>query len=99
MISLNTETARSIFKPADRRRIALRVYGTSGLDPEAYLLPGVSLSFDDMQLPTQPVVVLNLRAPSVLLGYDIGGIIGHKLLSRYRVEFNMEKSVLALRIM
>jgi Flp pilus assembly protein TadD len=97
VISLNTETARWIVKPADRRRIALRVYGTSGIDPEAYLLPGISLSFDEMQLPTQPVVVLNLRAPSVLLGYNIGGIIGHKLLSKYRVEFNLEKSVLRLR--
>ncbi len=99
VISLNTDTARSIFKPADRRRIALRVYGSSGLDPEAYLLPGISLAFDAMRLPTQPVVVLNLRAPSVLLGYQIGGIIGHNLLSKYRVEFNMERSVLRLREM
>ncbi|MGE5359508.1 MAG: aspartyl protease family protein [Bacteroidales bacterium] len=99
VISLNTDMARSLFKPAERRKIALRVYGSSGLDPEAYLLPGVSLSFDEMRLPTQPVVVLNLRAPSVLLGYNIGGIIGHKLLSKYRVEFNLEKSVLRLRDM
>jgi Flp pilus assembly protein TadD len=99
VISLNTETARSLFKPVDRRRIALRVYGSSGFDPEAYLLPGVSLAFDRMRLPTQPVVVLNLRAPSILLGYHIGGIIGHKLLSKYRVEFDMQRSVLRLHRM
>jgi Flp pilus assembly protein TadD len=97
VISLDRATARSLFQPADRHRIALRVYGSSGLDPDAYLLPGISLAFDAIRLPTQPVVVLNLRAPSVLLGYQIGGIVGHKFLSKYRVEFDMERSVLRLR--
>jgi Flp pilus assembly protein TadD len=99
VISLSATTAKSLFKPVDWRRIGLRVYGTSGLDPDAYLLPNVSLAFDTMTLPTQPVVVLNLRAPSVLLGYQIGGIIGHKFLSKYRVQFDMEKSVLRLKEM
>lgn len=97
VVSLSMTTARDVFKPLDRRRIALRVYGSSGLDPDAYLLPGISLSFDPIRLPTQPMVVLNLRAPSALLGYEIGGIIGHKFLSKYRVEFDMERSVLRLR--
>lgn len=99
VISLNTATARSLFQPAERRRIALRVYGSSGLDPEAYLMQGVTLAFDEIRLPTQPIVVLNLRAPSILLGYQIGGIVGHKFLSKYRVEFDMERSVLRLRDM
>jgi tetratricopeptide (TPR) repeat protein len=99
VISLNTSTARSLFQPAERRRIALRVYGSSGLDPEAYLLPGVTLAFDAIRLPTQPVVVLNLRAPSILLGYQIGGIVGHKFLSKYKVEFDLQRSVLRLRDM
>ena len=97
VISVSSSTAQSLFRPAERRRIALRVYGTSGLDPDAYLMPGVTLAFDKMLLSNQAVVVLNLRAPSVLLGYQIGGIIGHKLLSKYRVEFDMERSVLRLR--
>jgi predicted aspartyl protease len=98
-ISLNTSAARTLFTPADRRRIKLNVYGASGLDPEAYLLPGVNLAFGSLNLPNQPVVVLNLRAPSVLLGYEIGGIIGYRLLGKYRVEIDMQRSVLRLRDM
>jgi len=98
-ISLNTSAARGLFTPADGHRIRLRVYGASGLDPEAYLLPGVNLAFGSLKLPNQPVVVLNLRAPSVLLGYEIGGILGYRLLGRYRVDFDMERSVLRLRDM
>jgi predicted aspartyl protease len=98
-ISISTSTARTLFTPDDRRRIKLHVYGASGLDPEAYLLPGVNLAFGTIQMPNQPVVVLNLRAPSVLLGYEIGGILGYRLLGKYRVEIDMQKSLLRLRDM
>lgn len=96
VISLNTSTARSIFRPAERRKIRIKVYGTSGVDPDAYLLPGIALAFDEISLPTQSVVVLNLRAPSVLLGYDIGGIIGHRFLTKYRVTFDLPRATLRL---
>jgi len=95
-ISLNASTVAGIFTPADRRRIKLHVYGASGLDPDAYLLPGVNLAFGSLNLANQPVVVLNLRAPSVLLGYEIGGIIGYRLLGKYRVDIDMQKAVLRL---
>jgi predicted aspartyl protease/Flp pilus assembly protein TadD len=95
-ISLSSALARGLFTPADRHRIKLNVYGASGLDPDAYLLPGVNLSFGSINLPNQPVVVLDLRAPSVLLGYEIGGILGYRLLGRYRVDFDLERSVLRL---
>jgi predicted aspartyl protease/Flp pilus assembly protein TadD len=98
-ISLSTSAARALFVPADRRRIRLNVYGASGVDPDAYLLPGVNLAFGSLNLPNQPVVVLNLRAPSILLGYEIGGILGYRLLGRYRVEIDMQRSVLRLRDM
>ncbi len=98
-ISINTSKARALFTPDDRRRIKLNVYGASGMDPEAYLLPGVNLAFGTLDMPNQPVIVLNLRAPSMLLGYDIGGILGYRLLGRYRVEFDMQRSVLRLRDM
>ncbi|HEY3384250.1 MAG TPA: aspartyl protease family protein [Vicinamibacterales bacterium] len=96
-ISLNESTARGLFKPDDRRRIKLLVYGASGWDPDAYLLPGVNLAFGDVTLANQPVMVLNLRAPSVLLGYEIGGIVGYRFLSKYRVEFDLKQSLLRLR--
>ena len=48
-------------------------------------MPGVNLKFNDIAYPNFSVVVLNLRAPSVLLGFEVGGIVGHKFLSPYRV--------------
>jgi predicted aspartyl protease/Flp pilus assembly protein TadD len=98
-ISISTSTARSLFTPDDRRRIKLTVYGASGIDPEAYLLPGIQLAFGPLSMPNQPVVVLNLRAPSVLLGYEVGGILGYRLLGRYRVEIDLRRSVLRLKDM
>jgi Flp pilus assembly protein TadD/predicted aspartyl protease len=96
-ILVSTSAARGLFTPADRRRIKLRVYGASGFEPDAYLLPGLTLSFGTLSLPNQPVVVLDLRAPSVLLGYEVGGVIGYRLLGRYRVDFDLTRSVLRLR--
>ena len=98
-ISISTSTARTLFAPDDGKRIKLRVYGASGLDPEAYLMPGVRLVFGPLNMLSQSVVVLNLRAPSVLLGYDVGGIIGYRLLGKYRVEIDLEGSRLRLRDM
>ena len=96
-ILVSTSAARGLFTPTDRRRIKLRVYGASGYEPDAYLLPGIDLSFGPLRLPNQPVVVLDLRAPSVLLGYDVGGVLGYRLLGRYRVDFDLVRSVLRLR--
>jgi Flp pilus assembly protein TadD len=78
------------------RRIPLKVYGTSGWDRDAFLLPGVNLDFDTIQYRDFPVVVLNLRAPSVLLGFEVGGIVGHKFLGNYRVVMDLNDSQLRL---
>ena len=96
VISLNTTTARGLFRPLERQRIGLRVHGASGWDPEAYLLPGVNLDFDEIEYRNTPVVVLNLKMPSALLGYDIGGIVGHKFLGKYRVALDLPRSVVRL---
>ncbi|MEW5982866.1 MAG: retroviral-like aspartic protease family protein [Acidobacteriota bacterium] len=96
VISISTTTAQSLQHPQTGRRIGLKVYGTSGWDPDAYLMPGVSLAFDDIRFDKASVVVLNLRAPSVLLGYELGGIVGHQFLSRYRVTFDLANSELRL---
>jgi predicted aspartyl protease len=97
VISISAATARSLTKIRDTHRIALKVYGTSGWDPEAYLLPGVDLMFDAIKLENMPVVVLNLGAPSALLGYQLGGIVGHNFLSKYRFDIDLERSVLRLK--
>ncbi len=96
-ILVSASAARGLFTPADRHRIKLQVYGASGYEQDAYLLPGLDLSFGPLRLPNQPVVVLDLRAPSVLLGYEVGGVLGYRLLGRYRVDFDLVRSVLRLR--
>jgi tetratricopeptide (TPR) repeat protein len=97
VISISQATATSLGKVETGRRIALKVYGTSGWDPDAFLMPGVDLLFDTIAYKNFPVVVLNLNAPSALLGFELGGIVGHKFLSKYRVGIDLERSVLRLK--
>ena len=97
VISISQATATSLGRPEPAHKIALKVYGTSGWDRGAFLMPGVDLAFDAIHYTNYPVVVLNLRAPSALVGFQLGGIVGHRFLSRYRVGIDLEKSVLRLK--
>ena len=72
------------------------VFGTSGWDEDAFLLPGVNLGFDRIRYDNFSVVVLNLHRPSALLGFNVGGIIGHRFLSNYRVTLDLPNNVLRL---
>ena len=95
VISISLSAANSLgITPV--RHIPLRVYGTSGWDPDAFLLPGVNLMFDRVQYDNFSVVVLNLHRPSALLGFQVGGIIGHKFLSNYRVALDLNKGLVRL---
>jgi tetratricopeptide (TPR) repeat protein/predicted aspartyl protease len=96
VISISSSTADTL-DAYNGRRIPLKVYGTSGWDRDAFLLPGVDLEFDKIHFANFPVVVLNLRAPSALLGFQVGGIVGHRFLSKYRVGVDLERSVLRLK--
>ena len=62
--------------------------------PHARRQPGLQSKIEYKNLS---VVVLNLRAPSVLLGFRLGGIVGYKFLSRYRVAINLDKSIVQLQ--
>lgn len=95
VISISLATAESLNQDMPRK-IGLRVYGTSGWDRDAFLLPGVNLRFNDIAFNNFSVVVLNLQAPSVLLGFQVGGIVGHKFLSPYRVSLDLNRSELRL---
>jgi tetratricopeptide (TPR) repeat protein len=97
VISISQATASRLGKEQPANRIALKVYGTSGWDKDAFLLPGVDLAFDAIHYRNFPVVVLNLNAPSALLGFQLGGIVGHKFLSKYRVGIDLEDSTLRLK--
>ena len=95
VISISADTA-SALRMTPSRRIPLRVLGLSGLDETAFLLPGVDLDFQDIEYRKVGLAVLNLRAPSVLLGFQVGGIVGHKFLGGYRVALDLERSELRL---
>jgi predicted aspartyl protease/Flp pilus assembly protein TadD len=97
VISISQAMATSLGKPEPSRKIKLQVFGSSGWDPTAFLMPGVNLSFDTLRYDNTSVVVLNLNTPSALLGFQVGGIVGHKFLSKYRVGIDLERSVLRLK--
>lgn len=95
VISLSLGTA-DVLGMVPSRHIPLRVYGTSGWDPDAFLLPGIQLAFNQITYDNFSVVVLNLHRPSALLGFHIGGIVGHTFLKNYRVALDLERSMLRL---
>lgn len=96
VISISRSTAAALqLRPP--RHIPLKVYGASGLDDSAFLMPGLHLTFDRVELANTAVAVLDLDAPSALLGLDLGGIVGHKFLSRYRVAIDLPRSEMRLQ--
>ena len=98
VISISQASANALGKRDVGRKIQLRVYGSSGWDTEAFLLPGVNLAFDEgIQYRNFSVIVLNLDTPSALLGFQVGGIVGHRFLSNYRVGIDLERSMLRLK--
>jgi aspartyl protease family protein len=97
VISISSAVANSLTRPPSGRLIPLKIYGVSGWDRSAYLRPGVDLAFDDIRYTNFSVVVLDLDAPSLLLGYQLGGIVGRTFLRNYRVDIDLEWSVLRLK--
>ena len=96
VISISRGTA-SLLPTMTVRQVPLKVYGTSGWDRLAYLRPGIDLAFNQIQYRNFSVVVLNLHRPSALLGFHIGGIVGHKFLRDYRVTLDLNRSVMKLK--
>jgi Flp pilus assembly protein TadD/predicted aspartyl protease len=97
VISISEASANALGKRELSRKIQLRVYGSSGWDQNAFLLPGINLAFDAIQYRNFSVVVLNLDTPSALLGFQVGGIVGHRFLSGYKVSIDLERSMLRLK--
>jgi predicted aspartyl protease len=96
MISISTAIANRL-DMTPPRRIALNVWGTNGRDRDAFLLPGVDLTFADIAYRRFGLAVLNLHAPSVLLGFEVGGILGHQFLHGYRVAMDLPRGELRLQ--
>ncbi|MEZ5316976.1 MAG: retroviral-like aspartic protease family protein [Vicinamibacterales bacterium] len=80
------------------RRVPARVYGSAGWDPGAFLLPFVDISLtQSIGLQQASVVVLDLDAPSALLGFDLGGILGQQFLRHYTVTIDLDRSEVGLQ--
>jgi predicted aspartyl protease/Tfp pilus assembly protein PilF len=96
--SVNLSVASRVPPIEDARRVPVRVYGMAGMDRGAFLMPFVDIAFArDVGVERSSVVVLNLDAPSALLGFQLGGIIGHQFLSQYEVSVDLERSIVGLR--
>ncbi len=95
-ISLGRRAAGRLESPT-ARLVPVRVFGTSGIDPTAFLLPYVELEVaPGVGSSQRSVVVLNLDAPSALLGFELGGILGHNFLSQYLVRIDLARGVVGL---
>lgn len=80
------------------RLVPAKVYGSSGWDRRAFLMPFVDIELaQGVGLAQRSIVVINLDAPSALLGFELGGIIGHELLSKYIVTIDLNRSEVGLR--
>jgi hypothetical protein len=96
-ISLSRRVASRLETPT-ARLVPAKVFGTSGLDPTAFLLPFVDLEVaPGIGTSQRSVVVLNLDAPSALLGFELGGILGHEFLSRYLVRIDLVRGFVGLQ--
>jgi tetratricopeptide (TPR) repeat protein len=95
---LSRRVAESLDVDPALRRIPINVYGTAGRDRTAAILPFVDVAFGGaVEARRASVAILNLDAPSFLLGIDIGGIVGHGFLSRYAVTFDLQRGELSFR--
>ena len=81
------------------RRIPMRLFDAWGArQPDAFLLtPGVDLTFGAIRLPQFPVVVRAWPDVEAVHGFEMGGILGHNFLKRYRVSIDLMRRVVRLR--
>jgi tetratricopeptide (TPR) repeat protein len=79
------------------RLLPVRAWGSSGWDQSAFLLPYTDLELSPgFGFHNRALAVLDLAAVSAVIGVDLGGIIGHDLLSSYRVSVDLDRHELGL---
>ena len=79
------------------RKVPVRVWGTSGWDRSAYLLPYTDVELAPGHgLKNKSVPVLDLGPMSAVLGINVGGIIGHELLSQYEITVDLVRHEVGL---
>lgn len=96
-ISLSRRVAGRLPRPT-ARLVPAEVYGTSGKDESAFLMPYVDLLLaPGVGSSQRSMVVINFDAPSALLGFELGGLIGHDFLKRYVVAIDLTRGFVGLR--
>ena len=97
-VSIGRMAAQRLDVAPDTRRVPARVYGTSGWDRTAFLLPFLEIALaPGVGTSQRSVVVLNLDAPSALLGFELGGILGHEFLRNYVLRIDLARAEVGLR--
>jgi predicted aspartyl protease len=81
------------------RRIPMRLFDAWGeRQSDAFLLtPGLDLEFGAIRLPQFPVVVRSWPEVEAVHGFEMGGILGHNFLKRYRVSIDLVRRVVRLK--
>jgi len=97
-MSVSRTLAAQIDVDPNLRLVPVQVYGSSGWDRTAFLLPFLKIAFDPQaEFDQSSVIVLNLDAPSALLGFNIGGIVGHQFLGNYKVAIDLPRHEVRLQ--
>lgn len=97
-VSISRMAARRLDVNPATRLVPARVFGTSGWDRTAFLLPFLEIAIaPGVGTSQRSVVVLNLDAPSALLGFEMGGILGHEFLRHYVVRIDLARAEVGLR--
>jgi tetratricopeptide (TPR) repeat protein len=80
-------------------RRPLKLLDASGRpDPHGeILLPRFGLALGSLTVQAPTMVVRNLDEPSAYLGFQIDGLIGHRVLEHHRVTFDLSRGVLKLQ--
>lgn len=97
-VSVSRKVASRLPVNPSTRLVPVNVFGTSGWDRTAFLLPFVDIELaPGVGTSQRSVAVLNLDAPSALLGYEMGGILGHEFLRHYVVRIDLERGEVGFR--
>ena len=97
--AVSTGTLERASPAPQARRIPMRLFDVWGIQqPDAFLLtPGIDLAFGAIRLQEYPVVVRNWPDVQAVHGFEMGGILGHNFLRRYRVTIDLARRVVRLK--
>jgi hypothetical protein len=97
--AVSTRTLERASPVPQARRIPMRLFDVWGMQqPDAFLLtPGIDLAFGAIRLKEYPVVVRSWPDVQAVHGFEMGGILGHNFLRRYRVTIDLARRVVRLK--